>query len=151
MAEVNNLNSWKTVEIIFDTLRATEGIEKGKLSTILGIEVVCWVLTNRRYKEEKGITPTDFEEAIANESGSLVRMYMAERYQQPKFQALQSVPFPQYDLTLQQALEKIKQASQTADEYISTCSGLSSEEKSDMCETTEGGCKTLKPNKDIKQ
>lgn len=130
----------KRQEVLFDEFRKIEGIEQGKLSKALGIEKECKVLVNRRYKEEHGIIPSDFEEALANEEGYLIRANIAEFFQKPRFQALEKIPFPEYDIILEQL-----------EEIISPCVGCRSKGACDMVEITEDSCKTLKKYKSNKR
>ena len=89
----------------FNTLREMEGISKGKISDLVGIECETAILFNRRFKKEHGIELSDLERIIADEAGYFIRCYITDTFQKPIFQNLTSLPYPRYDITMDQVLE----------------------------------------------
>ena len=50
-------------------------------------------------KEENDIELPILEKIVASEEGKFIRMYIAELFYELKINELQSIPFPQYDIS----------------------------------------------------
>ena len=89
------------LDMIFKALRKKEGIEKGELCRNIAPIDEYNILMNRRYKMENGIDINELETEIALEEGNLVRMYIAQVYYELKINELDNMPFPEYNLTME--------------------------------------------------
>ena len=110
--EENLFNS--KLDILFSELRLKEGIEVGKISSMLKSEDIHHILFNRRWKKENNIKLTDLEEIIAEESGFLIRSFIAEQHtkvvQNMKNNGVYNstiIPFPSWNVSIQQLSEAI--------------------------------------------
>ena len=92
------------LNMIFTVLREKEGIEKGELCRNIAPIDEYNILLNRRYKMENGIDINELETEVALEEGNLVRMYIAQVYYELKINELDNMPFPQYDVILDELL-----------------------------------------------
>lgn len=89
-------------EIAFSVLREKEKISITPIEELLGAYAEAAILFNRRWKFEHGKneTITDLEELVHDQAGDFIRMYIADKAQNEKFQALTDVPYPQLNISL---------------------------------------------------
>ena len=90
----NNISN-EMLGIIFKRLRAQEGINAGSTTKLLEPELIYKILINARYKQEKQIAMSDLEIRLRNESGDLIKMYIAEKWTQLKGEEPERIPFPE--------------------------------------------------------
>ncbi len=69
---------------VFKRLRMQEGIEEGKTSSSMSSETIFKILINAKFKQEKGITLTELEKTVSKESGSYIRAYVAQKWDEAK-------------------------------------------------------------------
>ena len=94
----------KSLDFMFNMLREQEGIEKGELCKNIAPVDEYSILMNRRYKMENGIAINELETEIALEEGNFIRMYIAEEFYNLHINESNNIPFPQYDVVLDELL-----------------------------------------------
>jgi len=94
-------------EIAFSVLREKEKISITPIEELLGAYAEAAILFNRRWKFEnrKDDSFTDLEELVHDQAGDFIRMYIADKAQNEKFQALTDVPYPQLNISLAKLME----------------------------------------------
>lgn len=110
--EQNLFNS--KLDILFSELRLKEGIEVGEISSKLNSEDIHHILCNRRWKKENNIKLSDLEEVVAEESGFLIRSFIAKHHtkvvEKMKNDGVYDstvMPFPSWNVTIKQLTEAI--------------------------------------------
>ena len=95
-------NVAKNLDVMFNALREREGVKKGMVCEVIGSIAEYGVLMNRRFKEENNIELSDLEKIVASEEGKFIRMHIAELFYQLKINEQENIPFPQYDISLEE-------------------------------------------------
>lgn len=110
------------LEMIFSTFREKEKIKKGPLTETFQFDAldIFRVLTNRCYKKYLGIETSDLEETIAEEAGKLIRAYVKrcyndglERCKEIGKEVDTKVPYPDYDITLEDLKNRLDNFTRT--------------------------------------
>ena len=110
------------LEGIFSVFREKEKIQKGVFTETLGFRAIdiYRVLMNRCYKRHNNIEPSDLEAQVADEAGKLIRAYMKrefnfrlEKYKELGQDIPKSLPYPVYDVTLEDLKERIENYQRT--------------------------------------
>ncbi|MDD4350880.1 MAG: hypothetical protein PHP83_01690 [Clostridia bacterium] len=96
-------------ETIFRTLKEQEGIPITEFEEMLGIDLVCLILINRRWKYENNKIDeiTDLEDTVHDSAGNNVRMYIAEIGTKKNIFKMEQIPFPAFDVTMKQLTDII--------------------------------------------
>ena len=79
---------------VFRRLRNQEGIEKGKITSSMDDELIFKILINAKFKQEKGITLTELENAVKKESGNFIVAYVSQKWDSVRGEInLNSLPY----------------------------------------------------------
>lgn len=91
------------LKIAFKTFREKEAIEEGKVTKLMGYEVddIFCMLVNVCWKKKNNIKLTDLEKIIKEEAGYISRMFAAEIFQASSFLEQKTIPFPQYNISIE--------------------------------------------------
>lgn len=104
---MKNLISNEMLAVMFNRLRGQENIPLGKLSSMLKAEDIFQILVNARYKQEHQIALSDLESKIKKESGSLISMYVNEKWNLIKKDiSFSKIPFPKMSTMSLKDMEK---------------------------------------------
>lgn len=90
-----NLPNSTILTIMFKRLRKEEGIDGGKLFSMVDPTLAYAILLNARCKQEKQQALTNLEEELRREAGNYIRMYVAEKWEKVKMEQGAALPFPE--------------------------------------------------------
>lgn len=94
----------KTISSVLKDLREKDGIEEGKLSSLVGDNCVVYMLINSTWKLVNDIELSAVEQLVREESGDLILDYVFESYIDDINNKYKEVPFPEVDLTAEELI-----------------------------------------------
>ena len=104
---MENLISNDVLSVIFNRLRAKDNIKMGKISSLLKPDAIFKILINARYKQERQIELSDIEKNVKFESGEMICMYVAEKWNLIKANFSSSkLPYPEIANQSKKEIEK---------------------------------------------
>lgn len=92
--EIFNINK-EVLSFVFNRLRQQEGIKARGLISTIGDLSIFKILANVKYKQDHGLTISELERIVKEESGQNVRAYVWQKYDSVK-NLIKSVPFEEF-------------------------------------------------------
>lgn len=105
---MNDLKKEILLDEYMDMLRHKEQNQNNNFAKIIGNDIVRMILLNRRFKYEHKLCGlySDLENYVYNHEGFMIKAMIASMIKRPEFCELKSVPFPKFDISIEEFLQR---------------------------------------------